>query len=165
MSTHSRLRSCLGLKFAAGSTAFRYCSVGVTTRDPSVNGKIARVPPLWHGLPDYGHGQDGHAIGRGWSRRGGTRYNIQTETFPRLWRFKKKKASGKSNGQRAESTWRRERDSNPRAPFGANGFQDRRFQPLTHPSAAGNIPQIGQVQAGKYQPIIFCYHTPRTCIR
>ena len=30
--------------------------------------------------------------------------------------------------------WRRERDSNPRAPFGANGFQDRRFQPLTHPS-------------------------------
>jgi hypothetical protein len=30
--------------------------------------------------------------------------------------------------------WRRERDSNPRAPFEANGFQDRRFQPLTHPS-------------------------------
>jgi hypothetical protein len=33
--------------------------------------------------------------------------------------------------------WRRERDSNPRAPFGANGFQDRRFQPLTHPSSSG----------------------------
>ena len=32
--------------------------------------------------------------------------------------------------------WRREGDSNPRAPFGANGFQDRRFQPLTHPSAS-----------------------------
>ena len=31
--------------------------------------------------------------------------------------------------------WRRERDSNPRAPFEANGFQDRRFQPLTHPSS------------------------------
>jgi hypothetical protein len=30
--------------------------------------------------------------------------------------------------------WRRERDSNPRAPYEANGFQDRRFQPLTHPS-------------------------------
>jgi hypothetical protein len=32
--------------------------------------------------------------------------------------------------------WRRERDSNPRYPFEHNGFQDRRFQPLTHPSAA-----------------------------
>ena len=34
------------------------------------------------------------------------------------------------------SNWRRERDSNPRAPFSANGFQDRRFQPLTHPSGS-----------------------------
>ena len=32
-------------------------------------------------------------------------------------------------------TWRRERDSNPRYPFGYSGFQDRLFQPLTHPSA------------------------------
>ena len=31
--------------------------------------------------------------------------------------------------------WRRERDSNPRCPFRHNGFQDRRYQPLTHPSA------------------------------
>ena len=31
--------------------------------------------------------------------------------------------------------WRRERDSNPRYPFGYSGFQDRLFQPLTHPSA------------------------------
>ena len=30
--------------------------------------------------------------------------------------------------------WRRERDSNPRYPFGYSGFQDRLFQPLTHPS-------------------------------
>ena len=30
--------------------------------------------------------------------------------------------------------WRRGWDSNPRDPFGPNGFQDRRFQPLTHPS-------------------------------
>ena len=30
--------------------------------------------------------------------------------------------------------WRRGGDSNPRDPFGPNGFQDRRFQPLTHPS-------------------------------
>ena len=33
--------------------------------------------------------------------------------------------------------WRRERDSNPRYPFGYSGFQDRLFQPLTHPSAVG----------------------------
>ena len=31
--------------------------------------------------------------------------------------------------------WRRERDSNPRSPSGLSGFQDRLFQPLTHPSA------------------------------
>jgi hypothetical protein len=30
--------------------------------------------------------------------------------------------------------WRRRRDLNPRDPFGSNGFQDRRFQPLTHSS-------------------------------
>jgi hypothetical protein len=30
--------------------------------------------------------------------------------------------------------WRRRRDSNPRDPFESNGFQDRRFQPLTHSS-------------------------------
>ncbi len=56
---------CLSLKFAAASTAFRYCSAGVPTRDPSANGKNARVPPLCHGLPAHGHGQDGHATSRG----------------------------------------------------------------------------------------------------
>src|SRR5260370_30740088 len=30
--------------------------------------------------------------------------------------------------------WRRRRDLNPRDPFEPNGFQDRRFQPLTHSS-------------------------------
>ena len=38
---------------------------------------------------------------------------------------------------RLEKSWRRERDSNPRYPFRYNGFQDRRYQPLTHPSAVG----------------------------
>jgi hypothetical protein len=33
------------------------------------------------------------------------------------------------------AAWRRERDSNPRSPLGLSGFQDRLFQPLTHPSA------------------------------
>ena len=36
-----------------------------------------------------------------------------------------------------QTVWRRERDSNPRCPLGQSGFQDRLFQPLTHPSAAG----------------------------
>ena len=36
----------------------------------------------------------------------------------------------------AETDWRRERDSNPRYPFEYSGFQDRLFQPLTHPSAS-----------------------------
>src|SRR5258708_8358697 len=31
--------------------------------------------------------------------------------------------------------WRRRRDSNPRDPFGPNGFQDRRIHPLCHSSA------------------------------
>ena len=32
------------------------------------------------------------------------------------------------------TAWRRGRDSNPRDPFGPNGFQDRRIKPLSHPS-------------------------------
>jgi hypothetical protein len=32
--------------------------------------------------------------------------------------------------------WRRERDSNPRKPFGFNGFQDRRLKPLGHLSSS-----------------------------
>jgi hypothetical protein len=40
--------------------------------------------------------------------------------------------------------WRRERDSNPRAPFGANGFQDRRLKPLGHPSERGNSQSLEQ---------------------
>jgi hypothetical protein len=57
--------------------------------------------------------------------------------------FKKPEFAGISAGfsfvgaeGRAEKTkWRRERDSNPRSPFRLSGFQDRLFQPLTHPSA------------------------------
>src|SRR5215831_108950 len=43
------------------------------------------------------------------------------------------------------SQWRRKRDSNPRASRPANGFQDRRFQPLTHSSAAGHLYYSGGV--------------------
>ena len=39
----------------------------------------------------------------------------------------------------SDAIWRRERDSNPRYPFGYNGFQDRRHQPLGHPSKPGAV--------------------------
>src|SRR5688500_3251657 len=45
---------------------------------------------------------------------------------------------GRSSAKPSE-VWRRERDSNPRYPFGYNGFQDRRHQPLGHPSAVGLV--------------------------
>ena len=38
--------------------------------------------------------------------------------------------------------WRRERDSNPRRRCRLNGFQVRRFQPLTHPSVPSNYPKF-----------------------
>ena len=40
-----------------------------------------------------------------------------------------------AQGLGLRKSWRRERDSNPRCPLGQSGFQDRLFQPLTHPSA------------------------------
>src|ERR1700687_5708928 len=40
----------------------------------------------------------------------------------------------KGNKRKPKTDWRRSRDSNPRDPFESNGFQDRRFQPLTHSS-------------------------------
>ncbi len=49
----------------------------------------------------------------------------------RLPRFRSRQVIGV-----AEISWRRERDSNPRYGFPYSGFQDRPFQPLTHPSAA-----------------------------
>src|SRR6266481_6892951 len=48
----------------------------------------------------------------------------------RLPRFRSRQVIGV-----AEISWRRERDSNPRYGFPYSGFQDRPFQPLTHPSA------------------------------
>ncbi len=36
---------------------------------------------------------------------------------------------------RRDKMWRKGRDSNPRYPFRYSGFQDRRHQPLGHPSA------------------------------
>ncbi len=63
-----------------------------------------------------------------------------------------------------QTTWRRERDSNPRYPFGYIGFQDRLFQPLTHPSAEARNPTLAcwgqrlrrvyQVRRVNYIPII-----------
>src|ERR1700730_11767018 len=50
--------------------------------------------------------------------------------------FASKKRYFRRTGLQRMTAWRRGRDSNPRDPFGPNGFQDRRFQPLTHPSAS-----------------------------
>jgi hypothetical protein len=36
--------------------------------------------------------------------------------------------------RKPKTGWRRGWDSNPRDPFGPNGFQDRRSQPLSYPS-------------------------------
>src|SRR5215475_7273746 len=47
-------------------------------------------------------------------------------------------AAKRSFAEASPSRWRRERDSNPRDPFEPNGFQDRRFQPLTHPSVSNS---------------------------
>jgi hypothetical protein len=53
-------------------------------------------------------------------------------------------SSGNQLGERkTQIGWRRGRDSNPRDPFGPNGFQDRRFQPLTHPSVLNSNLLIG----------------------
>ena len=41
---------------------------------------------------------------------------------------------GGRNFSAVQTAWRRERDSNPRYGFPYSGFQDRLFQPLTHPS-------------------------------
>jgi hypothetical protein len=55
--------------------------------------------------------------------------------------------------------WRRERDSNPRYPFEYNGFQDRRFQPLTHPSAGGTANLLTSLQQ-----LSFSWHASRTVV-
>ena len=46
------------------------------------------------------------------------------------------RAEGPLSAQSPGRVWRRERDSNPRYPFGYSGFQDHPFRPLTHPSTA-----------------------------
>ena len=40
----------------------------------------------------------------------------------------------RGTGRNSLTGWRRGWDSNPRDPFGPNGFQDRRSQPLSYPS-------------------------------
>ncbi len=54
---------------------------------------------------------------------------------------------------RTACCWRRERDSNPRSPLGLSGFQDRLFQPLTHPSAGRPI--------GLYLQSTSCFYQTR----
>jgi hypothetical protein len=46
-------------------------------------------------------------------------------------------------GRNLKTGWRRGWDSNPRDPFGPNGFQDRRSQPLSYPSCIISLPTTG----------------------
>ena len=55
-----------------------------------------------------------------------------------------------------QTVWRRERDSNPRSPFGLSGFQDRLFQPLTHPSAFVAT-SAAQVMIGRVRSYGTCF--------
>jgi hypothetical protein len=50
--------------------------------------------------------------------------------------------------------WRRKRDSNPRASYPANGFQDRRLQPLGH-SSAPNLADCTPVRKLQMFDVIF----------
>ncbi len=64
-----------------------------------------------------------------------------------------------------ETRWRRERDSNPRYPFEYSGFQDRLFQPLTHPSAISKMLRLQQFTApsvvgGNRRGCILVAHSP-----
>ena len=62
----------------------------------------------------------------------------------------KKLTSGPLTERKRAPLWRRGWDSNPRDPFGPNGFQDRRLQPLGHPSGFLILPfRIGHdIEAG-----------------
>src|SRR5579862_7125130 len=67
--------------------------------------------------------------------------------------------SGKSKG------WRRGWDSNPRDPFGPNGFQDRRSQPLSYPSI-GFSPQMLHISAAHFRftaSILACKKGKSSC--
>ncbi len=58
-----------------------------------------------------------------------------------------------------QTAWRRERDSNPRYGFQYIGFQDRLFQPLTHPSAAEkSLSSWGNGGQGTFWMAIFLRH-------
>lgn len=77
---------------------------------------------------------------------------LSGESRPRLDATSPYSGRGVTNllawGQWTAGRWRRKRDSNPRASYPANGFQDRRFQPLTHSSAfrLANSAPLGKVQ-------------------
>ena len=64
----------------------------------------------------------------------------------------------------SEGIWRRERDSNPRYGFPYSGFQDRLFQPLTHPSACGKCslhctiavqPSMVRLLSARFPPVMY----------
>ena len=52
----------------------------------------------------------------------------------------RRNGSGWKQHEGGAAQWRRGWDSNPRDPFESNGFQDRRLQPLGHPSIFCSLP-------------------------
>src|SRR5882724_10256498 len=60
--------------------------------------------------------------------------------------------------------WRRRRDSNPRDPFESNGFQDRRFQPLTH-SSVFNSSVFCELAANLLHSLLLLLHFGAGCSR
>jgi hypothetical protein len=71
-----------------------------------------------------------------WAPRGmePERKHLNVGNFRELGRNLEVSARIAGTERNCATGWRRGWDSNPRDPFGPNGFQDRRFQPLTHPS-------------------------------
>src|ERR1035441_8756235 len=61
-----------------------------------------------------------------------------------------------------QTAWRRERDSNPRYGFPYSGFQDRLFQPLTHPSAVVNSMFSSLYDSLVYFPNVSLLHSLNT---
>ena len=53
-----------------------------------------------------------------------------------------------------DGAWRRGRDSNPRNRYRFNGFQDRRYRPLSHLSASGrsSLSAFGRQVRGSVVP-------------
>src|SRR5687767_7732321 len=90
------------------------------------------------------------------SRRSGDHRLIVVLTFEKRFGIR----SDSPSSEHSEKNWRRERDSNPRAPFGANGFQDRRLKPLGHLS--GRACRLSECNPEKHCGVRWRYQSTGT---